>query len=304
MTPMKEQQLARIRKQFHSLKVREESATGWGRRSIVVRKFLGVIRHELVRNDVALQAQALSFFTLFSILPLLAGMFLVLGFFSQWGPVQKEFEEILRSLLSSIPEDQRKTLFEFLIAFRNRYLSDLHRKGGSLGIFAFSVLIWIGARVYLNIEALMNRIWSVRSKGHWILRIRNFILVTGFAPVFCVVAVSLPPLFAGISVLLVFGVLVALLRFVPNARVGWTSAFGGALAGAVGFELTNLLLGVYFRFGTHSAYGKVAVLPIFGLFIYAAWLIFIFAVMTSRMIEQGAEVLGTGASRSGTATES
>ena len=98
-------------------------AAGWVAKCRAGMKLVISMMHfEFLKNDVAIRAQSLSYFTLFSILPLIAGIFLILGFFSQWGPVQKEFEDLMAGLLSSIPGEQRTYLMSYILQFKDQFL--------------------------------------------------------------------------------------------------------------------------------------------------------------------------------------
>jgi membrane protein len=269
-----------------------------------VQLVLSMMHYEFLKNDVAIRAQSLSYFTLFSFLPLIAGVFLILGFFSQWGPVQKEFEDLMAGLLSSIPGEQRNYLLSYIFQFKDQYLQNLSQKSGTIGVFAVLVLFWIGARVYFNVESLMNRIWSVRMERPWFERIKNFVVSMVFLPLVYALVISLPKIVEhygnrqagvfldqGLLIAVIFATLVAVLKGFPNTRVSWKSGLFGAVAGTMGYALANAILGVYFRFGTETAYGKAGVLPVFAFFIYVGWLIFIFAVEVSLLVERGGWML-------------
>lgn len=180
---IREKNLARINKAVLRHHESRSNSSGTGARfRATLQMVLSMLHYEFVKNDVAIRAQSLSYFTLFSILPLIAGIFLVLGFFSQWAPAQKEFEELMTGVLGSIPSDQREVLMSYILQFKDQYLQNLSQKSGRIGVFAILVLLWIGARVYFNVESLMNRIWSVRAERPWFERIKNFIVTMVFLP--------------------------------------------------------------------------------------------------------------------------
>ncbi len=280
-------------------------ATGrFARLSSGLKMLFSMMHFEFLKNDVAIRAQSLSYFTLFSILPLIAGVFLILGFFSQWGPVQREFEDLMGGLLGSIPGEQRAYLLNYILQFKDQYLQNLAQKSGTIGVFAVLVLFWIGARVYFNVESLMNRIWSVRADRQLFERIKNFVATMVFLPLVYALVISLPKVMEhfgnrevglfldqGLLVLVIFTTLLAILKGFPNTRVSWKSSFAGALAGTIGYTLANVVLRIYFRFGTETAYGKVGVLPVFAFFIYVGWLIFIFSVEVGLLVERGGWIM-------------
>jgi membrane protein len=298
---IKERQLSRIQQTILQLYQAEDSATSPLRRRLLRgRRYGSMLQQEFIKNDVAIRAQSLSYFTLFSILPLVTGVFLLLGFFSQWGPVQKQFETLLSGLLDSIPSDQKGVLMAFILQYKDQYLENLSQKSGTLGVFAVLVLFWIGARVFFNIESLMNRIWWVRSERPLLERIKNFVVFMVLMPLAYALVISLPRILSwlggrqltawfdqGLLGTLMFFSLLVVLKTFPNTRVAWRSAAWGAAAGTLGFVLSNSFLRIYFRLGTQTAYGKAAILPIFAFFIYVAWMIFIFAVEVSLLVDQG-----------------
>ena len=300
---IKDQRLAAIRAallRHHRLS--HESPSPLARLAHRIRTWIAMLQFEWLKNDVAIRAESLSYYTLFSFMPLMAGVFLLLGFFSQWGPVQQEFESLLGRFLGAIPEDQRKTLLQFILQFKDQYLANLNRKSGSIGIFAIGILLWIGARVFFNIESLMNRIWGVREERIWWDRVRNFFFCMVLLPIAYAATLSIPRIIEWVSVgkvnawleqgileLLVLVSFAFVLKFFPNTRVSWRGAGAGAVVGTLGFTLAQAVLRIYFRMGTETAYGKAAVLPLFAFFIYVSWVIFILSVEISLLVERGRE---------------
>ncbi len=298
---IKEQRLALVQAallRHHRLSL--ESGSRWVRYAHRLRTWMAMLQFEWLKNDVAIRAESLSYYTLFSFMPLMAGVFLLLGFFSQWGPVQQEFEGLLGRALGAIPEDQRKTLLQFILQFKDQYLANLSRKSGSIGIFAVGILLWIGARVFFNIESLMNRIWEVREERAWWDRVRNFFFCMVLLPIVYAATLSIPRIIEWIQPgkvnalleqafleLVVLTSFAIVLKSFPNTRVSWRGAGAGALVGTAGFTLAQVVLSVYFRMGTETAYGKAAVLPLFAFFIYVSWVVFILSVEVSLLVERG-----------------
>jgi YihY family inner membrane protein len=268
-----------------------------------MRAFFCMLHFEWTQNDVTIRAESLSYYTLFSFMPLMAGIFLLLGFFSQWGPLQQEFEQLLGRLLGAIPEEQKETLLHFILQFRDQYLANLGKKSGSIGVFAVGILLWIGARVFFNIESLMNRIWGVDFERPFLERVKNFFFCMVLLPLVYGATLSIPRILEflkggrinpyldqGVFGVLVFFSLAFVLKFFPNTRVSWKSAQFGALLGTLGFSVAQFLLRFYFQMGTETAYGKAAVLPLFAFFIYVSWVIFIVTVEVSLLVERGEEL--------------
>ncbi len=276
---IKENKLQKI-----ALKIRHHHRKG--SKLDVIKKRLWMLYHEIVRDDVTIRAESLSYFTLFSIMPILAGLFLVVSAFSQWAPVQENFQNLIKGILAPLPEEHRKNLLQFIFEFKDVYLAKLSSAGASLGIFAVIVLIGIIGKVFINLEDLMNRIWSATQSRPWADRIRNLILVMVILPFSIFVALSLPGLvkhFGGVSLgvfvergvpaILLLSSLFLLFRFFPNVNVAPKNAAKGALLSGILFFFSNIFLNYYFKFGTQTAYGKAAVVPIAAFFIYVSWII-------------------------------
>ncbi len=257
-----------------------------------------MLYHEVVRDDVTIRAESLSYFTLFSIMPILAGLFLVVSAFSQWAPVQEDFQSLIQNILAPLPEEHRKNLLQFIFDFKDVYLAKMSKTGSSLGIFAVMVLLVIIGKVFLNLEDLMNRIWSVKESRPWSERLRNLVLAMVIMPMSIFVALSLPGVinhFVGVKVgllveggvpaILLLGFLYFLFRFFPNESIRHRNAFFGSLLSGVLFFFSNIFLNYYFRFGTQTAYGKAAVVPIAAFFIYVSWIIIMIGAEWSFVLQ-------------------
>ena len=251
-----------------------------------IKKRVLILYHEIVKDDVAIRAESLSYFTLFSIMPIIAGLFLLVSAFSQWAPIQNNFQELIEKILAPLPEEHRNNLIAFIFEFKDVYLQKISKEGSSLGFFAIIVLFVIMGKVFINIEDLMNRIWSTNENRSLSTRAKNLILTMVILPSSIFTALSLPGLvekFGGINlgifiekglpVLMLVTGLFSLYCYFPNVKVKPKNALMGALLSGVLFAFSNTFLTIYFRFGTQTAYGKAAVIPLVAFFIYVSWFI-------------------------------
>jgi membrane protein len=296
---LKERNLSTIDARIRALHQKEAQARSPWRKSFWwMNRWANMLQHEFIKDDVAIRAESLSYLSLFSIMPILAGIFLLLTLFSGYEPVQHQFQYYLNNLLAPIPDEHRKDLLAFILDFKEQYLAKITQKSTSIAVFAFGVLIWISGKVFFNMENLMNRIWLVSESRPWLIRIRNLIFSSVIFPVFVLVALSLPHLirhfygrpgrlFAAnvLPALTLFFGLVVLFRYFPNVKVRWPNALKGAVFSTFLFELSNYFLKYYFHFGTQTAYGKAAVLPIMAFFIYVIWLTFILGAEVSFILQ-------------------
>ena len=296
---IKEKKLSKIALHF---KKQHKKGTGLS----LIKKKLWILYHEIIRDDVTIRAESLSYFTLFSIMPIIAGLFLAVGAVSQWAPIQESFQQLIQHILEPLPVDHRKSLMQFILQFKDEYLQKITSKGSTIGFFAVFILIGIIGKVYLNLEDLMNRIWSAHENRPWIERFRNLVLTMVILPFSIFTALSLPGLVEkfggvklglfvekGVPALLLFGTLFFLFRYFPNVDVKSKNATKGAALSSVLFFISNSVLSVYFKFGTQTAYGKAAAIPLAAFFIYVSWIIIMVGAEWSFVLQNEASFTDT-----------
>jgi len=245
-----------------------------------------MLYYELIRDDVLIRSESLSYFTLFSLMPIVAGLFLLMKEFFKSPSIQSDLQDLIGRILEPLPPEHREHLLALLFGVKDIYLQRISTGSSTLVCFAFVVLIVIVGKVYINLEDLMNRIWSAPQNRPWFERVRNLILGMMILPTLIFVALSIPNLldhFAeaslgtfvkkGLPAVLLMSGLFFLFRYFPNVDVKPKNAIKGALLSGVLFFISNTLLTAYFRFGTLSFYGKAGVFPLLAFFVYVSWVI-------------------------------
>ena len=136
---VKERKLYQIDQRILKLKTLEGQALeGFSKRIAQAKTWLHCLYFEFLKNDVAIRAESLSYFTLFSMMPLMAGVFFLFSIFARFSQVQTEFENMVQNFLRAIPDDQRETLVNFIYQFKDQYLARLSSESSSIGIFALA----------------------------------------------------------------------------------------------------------------------------------------------------------------------
>lgn len=271
-----------------------------------------MIYHEFLRDDVKVRAESLTFLMIFSLLPLVAGAFFVFTIFAQFGFVQEALYGFVDQFLSTIPGEHRTFVRDYVIEFKDSYLKSMSEKSGSVGIFALFILVWVGVQTFTNIDRMLNHIWGSERQRSFFEQVRNFLVVAVAFPMALISGLSLPPIlqklpatkyvFDTVPILwvllnailtpaLIWGTFVMLYRYVPTRTVKWKAAILGALFSTLCFTLANHLLRLYFVFGTHSAYGKAAVVPLIGFWMYIVWIIIILGAEVSFLHQNQRDLL-------------
>lgn len=243
------------------------------------------------------RASALTFFSILSIVPIIALIFGIAKGFN----LEKMVEAELMKKMQGQEEVATK-----ILDFANSLLANAH--GGFIAGIGVIFLFWTVIRVLGNIENSFNDIWGVKIPRTFARKFSDYISMALVCPFLLVVSGSMTvvigskikdilqsyPLFSfvGPAVLVLLNVLpyVALwvvftfiFIFMPNTKVKFTSGIlAGVVTGTV-LQLTQLIY-IKFQIGVTNAsaiYGSFAALPLFLLWMQTSWLIVLFGAELS-----------------------
>ena len=199
-------------------------------------------------NKCQLNASALTFYTLLSIVPMAAMAF---GIAKGFG-----FEQMLaKQMLEKFP-GQEETISQ-IILFANNLLQNT--KGGIVAGVGVVVLFWTVIRVLNSIENSFNDIWGVKKHRSWGRKFSDYLSLMLICPIFFLVASSAtvfitsqittvthkvailgvmgPVIFTLLKILpyaVFWGLLTFIYIFMPNTTINFKSALlGGIVAGTV-----------------------------------------------------------------------
>ncbi|MBS1637413.1 MAG: YihY/virulence factor BrkB family protein [Bacteroidetes bacterium] len=235
------------------------------------------------------KATALTYYTLFSIVPVIAIAFAIAKGFG--------FQETLQSQLEQGFED-KKEILDSVFVYANSMLEKA--KGGVIAGFGVVLLLWSVMKLLSSIEASLNDIWQIKKNRTWIRKITDYLSILLIAPIFVFISSGLTVVLktevgvvgshfayfstAGIFLLKLFSFALLWVLFtflymaLPNTRVNFKAA---ALGGIVGALLFVGLEWVYITFqvgvARYSAiYGGLAALPLFLGWVQYSWFIVLF----------------------------
>ena len=238
------------------------------------------------------RASALTFYSLLSIVPVIAMMF---GIAKGFGLEERVEKQILERM-----QGQEK-IAEEIIIFSNSMLENA--KGGVIAGVGVVFMFWAIIKVLSNIENSFNEIWGVKKARHIGRKFSDYLSMMLVCPILLVMSSSITVLISsqikdivmrlemfstvGPYVLLPLKLLplctiwitfTFVFIFMPNTKVKFTSALlGGIVAGTI-FQLVqwgyiNFQIGVA-KYG--AIYGSFAALPLFLLWLQISWLVVLF----------------------------
>jgi membrane protein len=213
---------------------------------------------------------ALTFYTVISLVPVLALVFAVVkGFGLADGLVEN-----LYSLMPHIPE-----VVDYIIEFANKALA--RTQGGVVATVSLLMLFWAVIRMFESIEANFNKIWEVKSTRNLVRKYSDYITVVIIAPLLWVIATSIGSyarellgveesvwLRLGsqlLSLIVVWAMFAFVYLVIPNTKVRFSSAMlAGVMAGSCFFVFQALYLYIMKSMTSYNAiYGSFAALPLF-----------------------------------------
>lgn len=248
-------------------------------------------------DGCSIRASALTYYTLFAIVPILALAFGIAKGFDLDTVIEREVQAYLPNY---------GAIGEKLIEFSKAMLNET--KGGVIAGFGLLFLFWALINVLNNIEETFNHIWLVRKGRNWKRKITDYISVGILIPVLLIIAnsftlvllaqikelqTSIPTLalitdrlsffFRIFPFLLTWIALWFLYMFMPNVKVKFRSAILASLIAAALYHLFQWIY-VYFQVGISSygaIYGSFAAFPLFLIWLQIGWMIILFGAELS-----------------------
>ena len=244
-----------------------------------------------------LRASSLTFFTLLSIVPIVAVFF---GIAKGFG-----FERLLEKQLFERFPGQEEVINQ-IINFANSLLEQT--RGGLIAGVGLLVLFWSVLKVLGHIETAFNDIWEIKESRSWGRKFSDYLAIMLISPIFILMSGSLTvfiktqltlitekiaflgilsPLihfsFELIPYVLVWILFTILYIIMPNTRVSLKAGFlGGMVAGTL-YQIAQWAY-ISFQISTakfNAIYGSLAALPLFLMYLQISWWIVLFGAELS-----------------------
>lgn len=232
----------------------------------------------LMQHGTMVRSAALTYYTLVSIVPVVALVFaIVKGFGLADGLVQN-----LYSIFPQIPD-----IVDYVVEFAQKTLA--RTQGGWVAAFSLAALFWSVVSVFSSIEDAFNNIWEVSSNRSLIRKYSDYIAIIVIAPLMWVVASSTSNylhswlnvgdtfwvrFFSKIISMAMAWVMFSIIYIVlPNTKVRYPSAIkSGIIAGTVFIVFQWLYVSLQVWMTSYNAiYGSFAALPLFLIWVQASW---------------------------------
>jgi membrane protein len=269
----------------------------------MIRSAPGAVRvalRMLEGETVQLRAMALTYISLFALVPGLVVAFSVVQAFTGMQRISDRLHEFL---FANLAVGARTTIEPYL----DRFIHNTHIT--SAGLVGGALLVWSSVSLFQNVDRAVNDIWGVRRRRslaqqaiiYWVgitlgpLLLASSVMV-GHSTRTYLAGAQLGFLGPVAGALLTCTFFAMLYRIVPNTKVRARNAIAGALAAGIAWELAKwgYTLFVARSVKYHAIYGSVAAIPIFLLWLYLSWAILLLGARLA-FVFQYASALRQGA---------
>jgi len=252
-------------------------------------------------DKIALHASALTYFSLLSIVPVIAMAFGIAQGFGLQATLEQELKKALPG---------QEVVTEQILSFARSLLADT--QGGAIAGVGLIILIWTVIRLLDNIETSFNDIWEISKARGYERKFTDYMTIIIFAPILIIIASSSnifittqiktitqsSELLQIFSPLILFGlqfipytliwlVMTVLYIIMPNTTVKIKSALiAGILAGTL-YQFTQWAY-ISFQVGVsryNTIYGSFAALPLFLIWLQLSWFIVLLGAEVSFAIQ-------------------
>lgn len=255
----------------------------WSRKALRILKIVVMTIKEFVEQKATVRASALTYYTLLSLVPVLALAFAIAKGFG------------LESLLTSIIRNNLNSteLADYVLSFATSALENT--KGGIIAGVGVIMLLYSVFKLLNNIEAAFNVMWCVRSSRSMLRKVTDYVCIMIFTPILIITAISTNIVFRtslksyfngnlstvqdiliGFSPYLMMWVFFTLLYLVmPNAKVKIAPAIISGIITGTAFQIVQWVY-ITFQVGANSAgaiYGSFAFLPLLLAWLQLTWTI-------------------------------
>ena len=236
-----------------------------------------------------LKATALTYYTLFSIVPIIALAFAIAKGFG--------FEQSLQQDLLLKFQDQQDILTQAFV-YADKMLANT--KGGLIAGVGIVLLLWSIISLLNSIENSFNEIWEIKKGRTWTRKITDYLSIMLIGPIFIILSggltvwlkTGLDTVASNVEIIspatalflklfafaLMWGMFIFLYMALPNTKVTFKGAAMGSLVAAILFELLQWAY-VSSQIGVaqyNKIYGSFAALPLFLIWVQYPWFVVLF----------------------------
>jgi membrane protein len=260
-------------------------------------KIGSVTYDEWVKGRLVYRASALTYFTLLSIVPVLALLFGIAKGFGLESLLNQWMQEHLDWAGDALPT---------ILDFTSSLLA--HTKGGLVAGVGLLFLFYATIQMLGHIEKALNDIRHIKKQRSWIRKFTDYLSMMILTPVFLIASSSamiylshtlktvtdqtqinwlFKTFFSFVPYLMSWFLFAFMYTIMPNARVKLKPVIIASIIAGTAFQLWQFVY-INFQVGVanyNAIYGSFAALPLLLIFLYYTWIIFLLGANIAYSIE-------------------
>ena len=247
---------------------------------------LGVnVWHQFMGHKCLQQASSLAFNTLLCLVPLSAVALFLLKTF---GLVEDDNSPLIAALRDNfLPRYSAEEIVSELSGFANRNL-------GGLSVGGFLLFLLVSTMLFMSVEQHFNDIWGARRRLPVVQAFQKyavFYTLLSVGPLLLWLFFSnatnwvLGHVFPWVLVYCLFFLMYIAM---PNTFVKWSAALFGTFVAGTFFQIARIAFGRYLELlwqNYSDIYGALAMLVIFAIWIYVAWVVILLGAEVSNSVQ-------------------
>ena len=257
--------------------MRLENILNFAKNTIII--FLKKIQ----KDEILLNAQGLTFNTLLTLVPILGLIFSIGKIFI---PQEKVMEQIFINIAQYLTPEATKKVMDTILGIIKKL------ETFPLGKFSIIAYFIMGLGLLFQIEGILNKIFESSKKRNFIQRITFFWLCMTIIPFLFFLPISFHSYlgkFFNLSLLLLITLFFFLMYiYFPAKDVHKKEALIGALFSTTLWSLSSYFYSIYVKYavGYSKIYGSLSAIPLFLIWIFINWLVFLLGAELVVFLEQ------------------
>lgn len=244
-----------------------------------------------VDKELTLFAASLSFYTIFTIIPLLI---IMMSLLTSLPSFQEHYESIKGFIFSNLMPVQSELIIEKIDGFL--------ANSAKMGIMSLVAVLVASLLFFKNFEYIANRIFSAKPRGLW-ESITTYWTMTTLTPIALGVSFFITgkiatlmasnSLTSGVNILplipymIIWGLFFLIFQIGPNAKIDpKASAISSFIVSIIfSFSKNAFIYYVFMNKSYSTMYGSFAIVMFLFLWIYVSWIIFLYGLKLCRIID-------------------
>ncbi len=242
-------------------------------------------------KDLMFYASSLSFYTIFSLIPLLL---IVLNIFTSLPSFSEHYKVVQEFIFSNLLPANSQTLMEYIDQFLQN-----SQKMSMIGV----VMIMVSSILFFqNLEYIANKIFDAKSRSFYeaittfwtLITLAPFALGASFYITGHIAAIAAESSYtAGVDILpavpylITWALFFLLLQILPNTKVTPKASAISSLLTSIVFSIAknSFIYYIVYNKSYTTIYGSFSIILFLFLWIYVSWVIFVYAMKLNYLID-------------------